>query len=326
MEKTKIKWGIMGLGKIAHIFASDLQKSENAVLHGVASREKRKAETFAKKYNTVKSFGSYEELATDPDINIVYIATPHAFHFENTMMCLSHGKAVLCEKPLGLNYHQVKKMVEKAKANKLFLMEAIWTRFIPATEKLLELLQSNAIEDLLFMHADFGFKADMNPAGRLFNKNLGGGSMMDIGIYPVFLSLLTFGIPAKIKAMARKTETGVDSYCAMLFDYDNSAKAMLESTVEVNTPTEAIIYGKKGYIKIHSPFHHSQKISVFHNEILKQEYELPYQGHGYIFEIEEVNRCLLNNQTESDSMQHRMSLNLITILDWVKKEIGLEYP
>jgi predicted dehydrogenase len=241
------------------------------------------------------------------------------------MMCLGQGKAVLCEKPLGMNTSEVKRMTAEAASRKLFLMEAMWTRFIPATEKLLELLGSGIIGNPLFMHADFGFKTTRNPEGRLFNKKLGGGSLMDIGIYPIYLSLLVLGVPNKIKATARMTETGVDSYCAMLFDHQHSAKAFLESTFEADTPIEAIIYGEKGSIKMHSSMHHSKKISVIKDGNLKDEFELPYKGHGYIYEIESVNRCLLNNEEENAKMPHRMSLDLITVIDRVKNEIGLHY-
>jgi predicted dehydrogenase len=325
MKNTKIQWGIIGLGKVAQKFADDLAKSEDGVLYAVASRDIAKARAFKETYAPVRSYGSYEDLARDPDIDVVYVATPHSLHFENTMLCLSHGKAVLCEKPMGMDGSEVKIGTAEAVSKNLFLMEAMWTRFIPATEKLIDLLGSGIIGKPLFLHADFGFKTTPDPYGRLFDKRLGGGSLMDIGIYPIFLSLLTLGIPNEIKAMARLTETGVDSYCAVLFDHPSSAKAILESSLEADTPTEAIIYGEKGSIRMHSRFHHSQKISVFENGGSIQDFELPFEGHGYRFEIEEVNRCLLNNETESRKMPHRMSLDLIGILDRVKEEIGLDY-
>uniref|UniRef100_UPI0040498FBD Gfo/Idh/MocA family protein n=1 Tax=Flavobacterium sp. TaxID=239 RepID=UPI0040498FBD len=251
---NKIKWGIIGLGKIANKFAADLQLSDNAVLFAVASRNAEKAENFSQKYNATKFYDSYEALAEDSEIDVIYIATPNTFHFQNTMMCLQNGKGVLCEKPMGINATEVATMMYEAKSRNLFLMEGIWTRFMPATNKLLEILANKTIGEILFIRADFGFKADPNPDGRLYNKKLGGGSLIDIGIYPLYLSLLTLGIPVDIKAMARIIETGVDSYCAILLDYENGAKASFESTFEANTPTEAYIYGTKGAIKLHSRF------------------------------------------------------------------------
>ena len=241
------------------------------------------------------------------------------------MLCLNNNKAVLCEKPLGINSDEVKAMLEKAKSKKLFLMEGIWTRFIPATVKLIELLKEGAIRDVLFVKADFGFKANYNPESRIFNKKLGGGSLLDIGIYPIYLSHLALGLPSNIQEMARITPTGVDGFCAMLFDYENESKAILESTIEANTPTEAYIYGTKGLLKLHSRFHYSEKVSLFQDEELKQEFNLKYTGNGYFHEIEEVNNCLLNNELESEKLPLNLSLNLISIMDKVKQKIGLTY-
>ena len=324
-SNRKINWGIIGLGKIAHKFAGDLQLSTDTVLHGVASRDLHKATDFAQKFGATKAYGSYQELANDPEIDVVYIATPHALHFENTMLCLELGKHVLCEKPLGLDANQAKAMIAKAKANNLFLMEGLWTRFIPATEKLLELLATNAIGELLFARADFGFKPPFNPQGRIYNKSLGGGSLLDIGIYPIYFSLLTLGLPENITATARLAETGVDTFCAMLFDYANGTRAVLESTFEATTPTEAIIYGSKGFIKLHTPFHHTQKLALHVYGAGEQEFDLPITGEGYGYEIDEVAFCLRHNLTESAKHPHASSINLSAVLDRVKQEIGLTY-
>ena len=324
MSKT-INWGILGLGNIANNFAHDLILMPNGKLHGVASRSLDKAKQFSQKYSATRYYGSYEELAKDPEIDVVYIATPHVFHFENTMMCLQEGKSVLCEKPLGVNTNEVKIMIEEASSRNLFLMEALWTRFIPSTEKLLGLIKSKIIGDVKFMRADFGFKGDTNPNGRLFNRSLGGGSLLDIGIYPIYLSLLTLGIPNDIKAMARISNTQVDSYCAMLFDYNNSEKAVLESTFEAETPTEAIIYGDKGAIKMHSPFHHSKRLSIWQNKELNKIIDIAYKGNGLYHEIEEVTHCLLKGKTESSKMTHKDSLDLITLMDKINQQIGLSF-
>jgi predicted dehydrogenase len=323
MDK-KINWGIIGLGKIANKFAADLQLSENSVLYAVASRNEEKAKFFSEQYNATNYYASYEELADDPEIDIIYVATPHVFHFENTMMCLRKGKGVLCEKPMGLDYREVERMVREAKARNLFLMEGIWTRFIPATKKLVEILIRKTIGEVLFIRADFGFKADANREGRLYNKKLGGGSLLDVGIYPIYLSLLAAGIPIDIKVMARMTDTAVDGYCSMLFDYENGAKAILESTIEADTPTEAYIYGSKGSIKLHSRFYHSEKITISKNGEEKV-LDIKYKGNGYIHEIEEVTQCLLNRETESSKLPLTSSMDVIKLIDRIKKEIGLQY-
>lgn len=322
---NKINWGILGLGNIATKFASDLQLSTTSTLQGVASRSLDKAKAFGDQFNATKHYGTYDDLANDPDIDIIYIATPHPYHFENTMMCLKKGKAVLCEKPMGMDSEQVKLMLEEAKAQNVFLMEAIWTRFMPAIEKVLELLDQNVIGDVQFIRADFGFKAPVNFDSRLYNKSLGGGSLLDIGLYPIYFSLLTLGIPTDVKAMARMTKTEVDSYCAMLFDYKDGKKASLESTIEGNTPTEAVIYGSKGAIKLHHQFHHCEKITVSIDGI-DTVYDLKHEGFGYFHEIEHVNQCLFNTEIESSKVPHNTSTNLMALIDIVKAKIGLTYP
>ncbi len=323
MDK-KINWGIIGLGKIAHKFAADLNLSDNAVLYGVASRDFAKAERFKNEYNSVKSYRSYEALADDPDIDIVYVATPHVFHFENAMMCLKKGKSVLCEKPMGMNSEQVKSLIEEARRRNLFLMEGIWTRFIPATEKLLELIDEGVIGKLISVRADFGFKSSFDSESRIFNKKLGAGSLLDIGIYPVYLSLLLLGIPKNIKAFARMTKTDVDSYCAMLFDYENGSKANLESTIEADTPVEGYIYGSKGSIKMHSRFHHTERLTISINGN-SETLEMKIEGNGYVYEIDEANQCLANNQTESEKLPLSTTIDLIKTLEGVMEEIGLNY-
>ena len=320
----KVHWGIIGLGKIANKFAADLQLSDNAILQGVASRNMNKAIAFAEKHNAVSTFDSYEKLVNDSEIDVIYIATPHTFHFENTLLCLQNGKAVLCEKPMGINSTQVQTMIEEAKSRKLFLMEAIWTRFMPAIEKTLELLDEKIIGDIVQVRADFGFRADFNPENRLFNKKLGGGSLLDIGIYPIFISLLILGIPTDIKAMASMTETDVDSFCAMLFDYSTNAKAVLESTIEANTQTEAYIHGTKGSLKLHRQFHNPSKITL-EKDGIETIFELPFTGNGYLHEIEEVNNCLLNGETESSKLPLDLSMNLSNLIDTIKTQIGLNY-
>lgn len=327
----KIKWGIIGLGHIAKKFAADLMLSDDAILYGVAARDssllpggQTRAKIFAKTYQAEKHFDSYASLAADPNVDIVYIATPHTFHFEHTMMCLEQGRAVLCEKPMGINAEQVQLMKEQAQKKEIFLMEAIWTRFIPAIEKYMELLQENVIGDVLNLEADFGFKANTDPNKRLFNKALGGGSLMDVGIYPVYLSLLTLGVPSIINATAQMTTTEVDAQCQMIFNYKNSVSAHLASSIESDTPTEALIKGTKGSIKLHTRFHHPRKITLEIGDV-KEEINLDYRGNGYIHEIEEVHRCLWNNETESHKLTLQTSLELSQILDGVKDAIGLEY-
>lgn len=321
-----INWGIIGLGKMARIFAEDLVQVETARLYAAASRTKDKATAFATDFNAEKAYSSYEQLIEDEKIDVVYIATPHAFHFDLAMQSLRAKKHVLCEKPMCMNLQQTQELIAEAKKQKRFLMEAIWTRFMPSTKKVIALLNEKRIGNLISIEADFGIKPVFDSDSRLFKKSLGGGSLLDIGIYPVFLSLLCLGKPSKINAMARKTTTGVDNSCNMLFDYVSGEKAILKSNFESETPCEAELFGSKGSIKMHSRFHQSEKIEVLDEHRNTVEiFELPYQGNGYIDEIEEVNSCIHEGKTESDLLPLEFSLHLAQILDGVKKEIDLTY-
>ncbi|HOI32812.1 MAG: Gfo/Idh/MocA family oxidoreductase [Bacteroidales bacterium] len=321
-----INWGILGLGKVAEKFVADLLLSKDAKLAAVASRDKTNAEAFGKKFHALYYYDSYDALVQNPEIDVVYIATPHSFHFEHTMLCLKNGKSVLCEKPMGMNFGEVNAMITEATKRKLFLMEAMWTRFIPATEKLILLLQEKIIGEISFIRADFGFRSTAAPESRVFNKALGGGALLDIGIYPLYLSLITLGVPSEIKAVARKTNQGVDSFSAQLLSYADRTKAMLESTTEANTPVEATIYGSKGTIRLFSRFHHCERIAIQLHEKSEEIIHIPYVGNGYFHEIEEVNHCLLANAIESTKMPHQMSLNLIKLMDEIRKQTDLHYP
>ena len=321
-----IHWGILGLGKIAHKFARDLTAVPGAKLRSVGSRSASKAAAFAKEYQVDKSYSSYEDLVNDPDLDIIYVATPHALHFENTMMCLNAGKSVLCEKPIALNALQAEQMIGLAKKKNLFLMEGIWTRFIPGTQKVLNLLKEGTIGEVQYMKSDFGFRVSAPPESRLLDPKLGGGALLDIGIYPLYLSLLLLGKPQQIKAEAILDERGIDMYCAMTGRYGGNVISVMEASFLSNTPTEAFIYGSKGCIHLKSQFHNCRDIEVTIYETNTTEaYHLPITGNGYFHEIEHVQGCLLQGKTESDLLPHSMSLSLIQHLDEIRALIGLEY-
>ncbi len=322
MEK-KWNWGIIGLGKIANKFAHDIKLVENANLLGVASRNIEKAEGFGAKYNAEYCYGSYDELLNNPNIDVVYIATPHAYHCDLAMAAMDKGKAVLCEKPFGMNRNEVEKMVLKSREKNVFLMEALWTRFIPATEKLLTLLDDGVIGDLKSVHADFGFEALYEPEKRLFNRTLGGGALLDIGIYPIFMSLLTMGVPTDIKALATMYPTEVDSSCRMIFGYDNEQSALLDSTLLVNTPIECWLHGTNGSLRMSNPFHHTKEMSLYKDRELVKTYSHDFIGLGYYHEIIEVHESLKKGLIESEKLPLSFSLELITIMDKVREEIGL---
>ena len=319
-----IRFGIIGLGKIAAKFAQDLTIHPKAKLQAVASRNGYKAQKFADKYSAAKHYGSYKKLIEDPKVDVVYIATPNHLHYSQALDCMEAGKAVLCEKPFALNASQVRKMIATAKARKVFLMEALWTRFIPATKQLIELIENGQIGQIQSLRADFGFPAPQDPNGRLFNPEMGGGSLLDIGIYPLYLSYLLLGKPESIAAQAEMHYTGVDSSCSIELSYPGGQTAILESSFLETTPTEAIIEGTEGGIYMHPRFHHCEKLSIEEKGKLK-DLEIPYTGLGYFHEIDEVVNCLQQGKLQSELMPHKDSLALMELLDAVRSLIGLQF-
>ncbi len=319
------KWGILGLGKIAGKFAEDLKALPNAQLFAVASRSIDKANEFGERFNVPHRYGSYEEIVKNNELDAVYIATPHVYHCDNTLMCLEHNIPVLCEKPLAINSEQVKRMISLAKFQKTFLMEALWTRFLPTTQKALEWIEEGKIGKVKIVKADFGFKADLDPKSRLFNLDLGGGSLLDVGIYPVFLALLILGKPDQIKAMATIGKTQVDEACSILLKYKNQM-AILDSSVTAQTDTVAIIYGEKGSIKFHSRWHEPTSLTLHVYGEEPQDVFFDYPSKGYHYEAQEVMNCIGKGQIESKLLSFDFSLDLMELLDEIRMEAGIYYP
>jgi predicted dehydrogenase len=319
-----IRWGIIGLGKIANKFAKDIQTVENCQLYAVASRHQEKATSFAKQYNAVNAYDSYEALAADPDIDAVYIATPHSFHKAHSILCMNHKKAVLCEKPLAMNIMEVEEMIVAAKVNNVLFMEALWTYFLPHYQFVLSQLKSGKYGDITKLEADFGFQPKIDMDSRVFKKSLGGGSLLDIGIYPIFAALSTLGNPVDIDAKATFFENGVDSSSDMIFNYNNGVKAFLKSTLLEQTPTEAVFHCERGIIKINTRFHQPSTVTVTFNGA-ETTHDFGYNTIGYNFEVIHFNELIRQGKTESPIMTYEFSRNLIETLDKVRELIGLNY-
>ncbi|MDR5590435.1 Gfo/Idh/MocA family oxidoreductase [Christiangramia sp. SM2212] len=320
----EIKWGIVGLGKIANKFAEGLKSVEDAKLYGVASRDISNAKEFAQNHNADKAYGSYEELMQDDQVDVIYIATPHVFHHGITMKCLEHGKAVLCEKPFAINLEETDEMIASSRNKKVFLMEALWTKFLPHFDFVTKKVNSGELGKIKSIKADFGFPAKFDKSKRLFNKSLGGGSLLDIGIYPVFMAYSLLGKPEKIKASAQFTETGVDSECSIKFKYSNEVEAELYSTFMEKTPTTAEVIMEKGSILLNSRFHEPTTITILQDGN-EDTFEFGVDTNGYNFEAAHVTRMLQNGVTESDIWSLDKTRDLIFLLDEIRKEIGMEY-
>jgi len=322
----KYNWGIIGPGSIAHKFASDLRLLPNAFLYAVGSRDIDRARDFALRYGTKKFYGSYEELATDPGVDIIYIATPHVRHYSDSILCLKNKKAVLCEKPVAMNTGQFRVMMDTAKKHGVFLMEALWTRFIPSFQKCLELALEGAIGDIRLIESDFCFNAPYDISGRLFNPHLGGGSLLDIGIYPVFLSLELAGNPITVHAQASFDKTGVDSSCSMLFYQKNDIISVLFSSLVTSGRIETLVHGSKGLLRLNRHWHIPTDLDLIRDDGTTSHFNFEKPGFGYQYEAEEVMKCLDEGKLESGIFSLAKSQNLITVLDTVRSLAGISYP
>lgn len=324
MNEKIFKWGILGPGKIAGKFATDLATVPGARVFAVASRNLERAIKFAREHNCERSYGSYEELTADEEVDVIYVATPHVFHFEHTLLCIDRRKPVLCEKPFAMDAGQVERMITVAKKNKTFLMEGMWTSFLPHFRFLLDLVEKEKYGRILNVKADFGFEAPYLPEKRLYNKGLGGGSLLDIGIYPVFLALSLLGIPQKINATAEIGETGVDLNCEMLFEYKNGATAKLFSTVNKTIPTIAEIQFEKAKVILQNRFHEPTSILI-EQEGEQKTLDFKFKTRGYDFEAAHVQQMLMEGNTESTVMTFQKSKDLIHLLDSIREKIDLQY-
>jgi predicted dehydrogenase len=322
-----IRWGILSTGAIAHKFAEGLRALDDAELAAVGSRRAETAEAFAQEFDVPRSHSSYADLAADPGVDVIYVATPHVFHRENTLLCLRAGKAVLCEKPFTINAREAEEVIAAARADRRFLMEAMWTRFLPAIVKVRELLAEGAIGQARMLRADFCFRTGWNPQGRLLNPALGGGALLDVGVYTVSLASMVFGPePTHIVSHAHIGETGVDEQSAMVLGYAGGQLAVLACAVRTATPHVAQIVGTEGRIYIHHPFWHPSRITLEREGADPEEMELPYPGNGYTCEAAEVGRRLRQGELESPTIPLDETLAVLRILDRIRAQWGLRYP
>ncbi|MDO3408361.1 Gfo/Idh/MocA family oxidoreductase [Saccharibacillus sp. CPCC 101409] len=328
-NKDKIKWGIIGTGWIADQFAADLKHASNGELYAVGSRTLESAREFAGKFDIPQAYGSYEELVGDPEVDAVYVGTPHPFHKENVLTALNAGKAVLCEKPFTVNAKELDEMIETAREKKLFLMEAMWSRFLSPLVQVRKWLSEQKIGEIRIVKAEFGFDAGWNPEGRLLNPELGGGALLDAGVYPVSFASMVFGPnPQSVWTTAHIGETGVDEHFSILLDYGSGRTASLNGGVRLNMPNDAYIHGTNGYI--HIPqflFAKEATLYVSGEEPVTVTDDREDRGiKGYAYEAEEVGRALLEGRRESGIISLAESLGIMRLLDNVRGQWGLKYP
>lgn len=320
-----IRWGILGTGDIARQMAQDLRHVPDAVLHAVASRDEARAAAFGERHGIPVRCGSYEALLEDGDIDVVYIATPHTRHCEDALASLRAGKAVLCEKPLAMNRAEVLAMQGAARENKCFLMEAMWTAFFPAMRAVRQLIEEGAIGRPLQVHADFSYKSSAAPESRIFNPALGGGALLDIGIYTVAFADLVFKtLPTQIETSWTRGAMGTDTSSVSVLEYPGDRRAVLSSSLAWDAPQEGLIVGEDGYIRIPHRFSQPDGFSLHRNdEVITRTY--PRTGYGYHLEAREVVRCVQAGERESAVASWAASLRVIEILDRIRNAWGLEY-
>ena len=323
----RYNWAILGCGNIAGKFAADLALLPDARLYAAASRSIEKATSFASDHGFEKAYGSYEAMVRDPAVDVVYIATPHSQHREHALLCLGHRKAVLCEKAFAINSREVGEMLEAARANDTFLMEAFWTRFHPSFMQALEIIRSGELGALKMLRSDFAFKGEYRPEKRLFNVHLGGGSLLDIGIYPIFMSLMAFGKPSEIQTMASFCPTGAEETIVMSFRYPGGQMASLASSITSFSPTQAEFWFENGYMRLNRQFHTPTSITLAHkNEAERTITFGKGSGSGYELEAAHVMACLDAGKKESDLMPLSLSTDLMEILDRVRDDAGILFP
>ena len=303
----KIQWGIVGPGIIAHEFAHDFQFAEQSELKAVASRSIDKSNQFAEKYTIPKAYGAYEELYNDPEIDAIYVATPHVFHLKNSVDAMKAGKAVLCEKPITHNLEDSLKLIEFAESSNSYLMEGMWTYFLPALIKAQEWIALGKIGRVLHVKSDFGYPVPYNTDRRMYNPELAGGSLLDMGIYNVAMAWLFFKAdPKKTTVISRKAPTGVDNDTIALFEYEDAA-ATLISAFRCKLHNWCFVIGEKGYIAI-PDFWRARECFLYEEEVIVEEFKDGRNGFGFQYEMDAVSRDLLAGKKESEIMPHSYSI------------------
>jgi predicted dehydrogenase len=322
---STVRWGVIGPGAIAVGFADAMQMVDGGEIVAVASRSRKRADAYAGRYGVARRYDDYAALAQDPEVDVVYVATPQSRHADDALLMLEAGKHVLCEKPFALDEGQAQRMVEAARAQSLFLMEAIWSRFLPAYRSLVDVVGSGRIGEPMLVDADFGFRRDFDPDHRLFRADLGGGGLLDLGIYPLQLCTLLLGPAEHVAAEGILCETGVDEQVAAVTRHVGGRLGVIKAALRINMTCTARVAGSDGIVEIPALMHCPNSIRVLTPSGI-DEIDASYEGNGLRFEIHEVHRCLSEGRTESDVMPLSETLALANTLDEIRRQIGLVFP
>jgi predicted dehydrogenase len=326
MANKRFNWGVLGPGRIANQFAEGLKVIEDTNLYAVASTNLERAKAFAEKYGGEKTYGSYEALVNDPQVDGVYIATPHRFHFDNILLCLKAGKPVLCEKPLTVNAAETKELVKTAKAKNIFLMEALWTRFLPIYTQIRQWLNDQTIGEIKLLTSTFGINVPKEQDDRWLNPELAGGTLLDMGVYPISVSQWVMEQePQSLSVKSYIGKTGVDELTAAVFKYESGVISQFSTNFISDDANDFYIYGSKGHIRIHPNYWGSNRATLVSSG---QELTIikPLRSSGFEYETEEAMRCIRLGLLESPQMSHAHTVANMELMDRMRKEIGLKYP
>lgn len=327
----KIRWGILSTGHIAHQFTEGLATQADAEIVAVGSRSAESAQAFASKFGIPHAHASYEALARDPQVDVIYIATPHNYHYANAMLCLNEGKPILVEKAFTLNAPQAAKLIALARQKNLFLMEAMWNRFLPSMIKLRELLKQGAVGEVRMVTADLGFRAEYNPEGRMLNPHLAGGAFLDVGCYVVSFASMLLGEPNRVTGLSHLGDTGVDEQSAIVLGYPEGRLAVLTCSVRTATPRNGYVFGTEGWIHLPGTFAWTEKLELKPAGGKEKVFRAPIKGSagkgsGLAYEAREVMACLREGRVESLTMPLDESLTIMRTLDELRRQAGLRFP
>jgi len=322
-----VRWGIIGTGKIANKFAADLAYAPGAELVAVGSRTQASADAFADQYNVPNRYDSYADLANDPDVDVVYVATPHPDHHDSTLLCLEAGKHVLCEKAFAMNVAEACEMIDAAKANNRFLMEAMWVRFRPIMYKIREIIAAGTLGEIQLVTANIGWKSSFDPEFRLYKPALGGGALLDGGVYPVSFASMVLGAPDQVTGVATLGQSNVDENATIALRHPSGAVAALGVTIRANPVSLGMIVGSEGTIVIDHDWHKPQTFQLLLPGKDPQHFDYTLsEGLGYQFEAIEVMRCLREGLTESPVMPLEETVSIVRTMQELLRQWGVTYP
>lgn len=328
----RLRWGVVSTGNIANSVSQDLSLLEDAELYAVSSRTQAAADAFARTVGFSKGYGDdggvpgYQRMFDDPAVDVVYVATPHAQHFQIASAALRAGKHVLCEKALTINAREATELVRLAREQKVFFMEAVWSRFLPSMQRAFAIAASGEIGQVQWVTADLGFPAPYDPSARIWALNDGGGALLDITVYPLLWALGTLGFPQSVTALATLNEDGVDSQNALTLGYDTGAQAQLTSSLMAHGPRNATVAGGLGYLQTVGSVNNPRELMIRVGWDEPRHERFDVVGIGYTYELREVTRCIQQGLTESPTMPLEDSINVMRLFDGVRSQLGIRYP